>query len=55
MNFSIALTADQINIVLRMLDQGPHAQVRQVIDSILAQVQQQQNAGSTHPAPEVPQ
>lgn len=48
MEFKLTLSTDHINIVLRQLDQGPHAQVRAVIDAIIQQVNAQQQ-----PAPAV--
>lgn len=42
MEFKLTLSTDHINIVLRQLDQGPHAQVRAVIDTIIQQVNGQQ-------------
>lgn len=42
MELTIKLTADHLNVVLRHLDQGPHAQVRAVIDNIIEQVNAQQ-------------
>lgn len=53
MNFSLSLTSDQINTVLRLLDQGPHAQVRQIIDTILQQVGEQQRLQTAKAEPEV--
>jgi len=42
--FSLSLNIDQVNVILRQLDAGPHAQVRQLIDVIIQQVQAQQQA-----------
>jgi hypothetical protein len=46
MEFKLTLNTDQINTVLRQLDQGPHAQVRAVIDYIIQQVNSQQPAAN---------
>ncbi len=42
MEFTIKLSADSVNVILRQLDTGPHNLVRQVIDAILEQIKQQQ-------------
>lgn len=42
MNVTITFTVDQLNIILRSLDQMPHAQVRQVIDMIITEANRQQ-------------
>ena len=42
--FSLALSMEQINAVLRQLDAGPHNLVRPLIDSIIQQVNAQQQA-----------
>ncbi len=39
MNFTF--TTEQMNTILRMLDQLPHGQVRQVIDFIMTEVNKQ--------------
>lgn len=41
MDFNISLTEEQLNVVLRHLDAGPHREVRPLIDTIIAQAQQQ--------------
>lgn len=52
-NITITFTIDQLNIVLRALDQMPHAQVRQTIDLIISEAQrQQQKAEAEAKAPE---
>lgn len=38
----LAFTIEQLNIILRSLDQMPHAQVRQVIDLIITEANKQQ-------------
>lgn len=43
MEFKFTLSSDEINVVLRQLDQGPHNMVRKVIDALLAQIKEQQN------------
>ncbi len=58
MDFNLKLTGDQINVILRLLDQGPHNQVRGVIDDIIGQVQRQevdarQAQATPEPAPVV--
>lgn len=53
MNVTITFTVDQLNIVLRSLDQMPHAQVRQVIDMIITEAnKQQQDAQQAQPQAE---
>jgi hypothetical protein len=42
--FAISLSFEQINAILRQLDSGPHNVVRPLIDSIISQVQAQQQA-----------
>lgn len=42
MNYTF--TTEQLNAILRMLDQLPHGQVRQVIDFIIGEVNKQQAA-----------
>lgn len=44
MKDTFTFTADQLNTMLRMLDQMPHGQVRQVIDFILTEVNRQNAA-----------
>lgn len=39
MNFTF--TTEQMNTILRMLDQLPHGQVRQIIDFIMTEVNKQ--------------
>lgn len=41
MELTLKLSTDHLNVVLRHLDQGPHSQVRAVIDSIIQQVNAQ--------------
>lgn len=52
--FSISLNLDQINAVLRQLDAGPHSVVRPLIDSIIQQVNAQQQARQAEQAPAAP-
>lgn len=42
MNITLTLTIDQVNMILRCLDQAPHAQVRQLFDYIIAEASAQQ-------------
>ena len=42
--FSLAMNMEQINALLRQLDAGPHNVVRPLIDSIIQQVNAQQQA-----------
>lgn len=52
---NITFTNDQLGIVLRALDQMPHAQVRQVIDMIITEAnRQQQEAAAKQQAAEQP-
>ena len=44
MKDTFTFTADQLNTMLRMLDQMPHGQVRQVIDFIITEVNRQNAA-----------
>lgn len=53
--FTLTLSIEQINVILRSLDQGPHAQVRQLIDAIIAEVNAQQAKQATVPEPEAQQ
>lgn len=55
MNITLTLTIEQINVLLRMLDAGPHAQVRQLIDLIITETtrQQQQQPQAASAASEV--
>lgn len=41
MDFNIKLSEEQLNVVLRHLDAGPHREVRPLIDAIIGQAQQQ--------------
>lgn len=45
MNFTF--TTDQLNTILRMLDQLPHGQVRQVIDYIMTEANRQMAQAQT--------
>jgi|GEM_PF-1921412 hypothetical protein len=49
--FSISLNLEQINAMLRQLDAGPHNVVRPLIDSVIGQVQAQQQARQQAAAP----
>lgn len=49
MDFNIKLSEEQLNVVLRHLDAGPHREVRPLIDAIIGQAQQQ---AATIPQPE---
>lgn len=42
MNYTITLTAEQLNVVLQLLDTGSHKVVRPIIDTIISQAQGQQ-------------
>lgn len=42
MDFTIKLSPDHVNVILRQLDVGQHNIVRPVIDAVLDQVRQQQ-------------
>lgn len=48
MNSTVTLTftIEQINVILRHLDAGAHAQVRQLIDIIITETNAQQQAES---------
>lgn len=51
MQFNLNLTIEQVNTILRALDQQPHSTVRQTIDYIISEVNaQQQVAQSPQPA-----
>lgn len=43
MQFHLSLNIEQINAILRHLDAGPHGSVRQLIDIIIASVNEQQS------------
>ena len=46
MQFNLSLTIEQINTILRALDQQPHAAVRQTIDYVISEVNAQQQAAA---------
>lgn len=50
MKIQLEFTIEQLNVLLRMLDSGPHASVRQIIDYIIAETTRQQQ--SAQPAQE---
>lgn len=53
---TLSFTLEQVNVILRHLDAGAHAQVRQLIDLIIAETNVQQQARMTpaaHAATEV--
>jgi len=53
MDFKLILNTEQINIVLKHLDAGPHREVRALMDNIITQLRDQEmaaqhtNAGGT--------
>lgn len=47
---TLSFSLEQINVILRHLDAGAHAQVRQLIDLIIAETNAQQQARMA-PAP----
>jgi hypothetical protein len=44
LNITLTFNIEQLNVILRALDQMPHAQVRQVIDLIVTEANAQQQA-----------
>jgi hypothetical protein len=44
---NFTFTTDQLNTILRMLDQLPHGQVRQVIDYIMTEANRQMAQAQT--------
>ena len=52
---TLSFSLEQINVILRHLDAGAHAQVRQLIDLIIAETNAQQQArmAPAHAATEV--
>jgi hypothetical protein len=52
MNFTITMTAEQINAVFAGLNRLEHGQARGPFDHILQQVQKQEAAATAAPAPE---
>lgn len=49
MQFQLSFNIDQINAILRALDAQPHGAVRQVIDYVINEVNQQQQAATQQP------
>lgn len=43
MNFTLTLSIDEVNLILRSLDNGPHREVRPLFDRIISDVAMQQN------------
>ena len=57
MEYTLKLSGDHINNVLRHLDLGAHKEVRSTMDLIISQVQMQEKAKSqdgAHPVPPPP-
>lgn len=44
MNITLTFTIDQLNVILRHLDQGKHSEVRQLMDLIISEAQAQSQA-----------
>ena len=44
MEFNLKIAGEDVKTIFDCLDQGPHNKVRRIIDSIFAQVQQQEIA-----------
>lgn len=44
MNITLTFTVEQLNLILRHLDQGKHAEVRQLMDFIIGEAQAQSQA-----------
>lgn len=42
--FTLNLSAEQLNVILAHLDQGPHGKVRPLVDEVIRQVNAQQQA-----------
>lgn len=42
--FTLTLSAEQLNVILAHLDQGPHGKVRPLVDEVIRQVNAQQQA-----------
>ena len=45
--FTLNLSAEQLNVILAHLDQGPHGKVRPLVDEVIRQVNAQQQARET--------
>jgi hypothetical protein len=50
MNITLTLTIEQLNVILRHLDQGKHAEVRQLMDIIITEANAQAQAAQQAPA-----
>lgn len=44
MDFNLTLNTEQVNIVLKHLDAGPHREVRALMDNIITQLRDQEMA-----------
>lgn len=44
MNITLSFTVEQLNVILRHLDQGRHAEVRQLMDLIISEANAQTQA-----------
>lgn len=54
MKFVLELDLEQVNVILRQLDHGPHGLVRPLIDQLISDVAMQQakaKAEASEPAP----
>lgn len=45
--FTITVSMEQVNVILRQLDRGEHGQVRQLIDQIISEVSVQQKSAQS--------
>lgn len=50
MKIQLEFTLDQLNVLLRLLDNGPHGSVRQMIDYIITETTRQQQMAQAAPA-----
>ena len=54
MNITLTFTIDQLNVILRHLDQGKHSEVRQLMDLIISEAQAQSQAAQADAAEQAP-